>query len=430
MKVNPRVKVVKQLIALFAKGRSLSELAENIQKEDQAPLIQAMCYGVARYYIQLDFAAKQLLSKPMKEKDQDIYLLILIGLFQMMYMRVPDHAAISETVDAVKAFKKPWAKGLVNAILRNFQRKKETLLKTIEQNEQAKFSYPVWIIDKVKKAYPNTWEQILHAGNEQAPMTLRVNQSSVTTKDYLKLLNEVKITGNESSLVESAIILEQAVPVTKLPKFKEGFCSVQDAAAQLAAGFLKVEPGMRVLDACAAPGGKTSHLLESVNAIQLTAIDNVASRVEKIHENLNRLHLKASVKCADVLDSDAWWDGELFDRILLDAPCSASGVIRRHPDIKHLRLETDIEALVKLQSAMLGKLWGLLKPGGLLLYATCSIFPEENNEQIAKFIKKHSEAKEVNLMIKEEKTSFIGAQLLPGELNSDGFYYLLLQKKA
>jgi 16S rRNA (cytosine967-C5)-methyltransferase len=429
MKNNPRATAAKILASLFVRGKSLSELTETLQDNEQAPLIQAFCYGVTRYYHQLDFIAKQLLAKPLKAKDQDIYCLLLTGLFQMIHMRVPDHAAVSETVAAVKGLKKPWAKHLVNGVLRTFQREQSRLMAKIDDNESAKFAYPSWIITRIKAAYPDTWQTILDAGNEAPPMTLRINQRMMSVDAYLDALHTAGIKAHALPVAKSAVLLEQPVPVSSLPKFKEGACFVQDASAQLAATFLDLQPGLRVLDACAAPGGKTTHLLETEPDLALLAVDSVPQRVEKIHENLNRLQLKAQVKCADILDLDAWWGGEPWDRILLDAPCSATGVIRRHPDIKHLRREEDIAALAELQQAMLQKLWPLLRPGGLFLYATCSIFPEENVLSMERFLTTEATAQEIKISIPQSYPVAHGAQILPGSERGDGFYYCLLIKE-
>lgn len=401
---------------------SLTDALAESKSHAQANFIQALCYGVCRYYFQLDFIAKKLLDKPLKEKDQDIYLLILIGIYQLQFMHIAHHAAVNETVNVTIMIKKAWAKQLVNAILRRFQREKEDLLQEIQNNETAYYAHPDWIIHLIKTSWSEQYKTILEANNQQAPLVLRVNTQKISRENYLKKIPDAKA----HDIATDAIILNEACDVKTLPGFLEGEISVQDAAAQLCASLLKLEPHQIILDACAAPGGKTSHILEKCPTAKLTAIDISSSRITHIHENLKRLHLSATVKCADILDVNAWWNGEYFDRILLDAPCSAMGVIRRHPDIKLLRREDDIKNLSTHQLLMLKTLWPLLKPNGLLLYSTCSILPAENTQVISTFLKSEPSAKEnlieENWGIKQTH----GRQILPGDHGMDGFYYCLL----
>ena len=432
--MNSRLAVVKILLQVTVHGRNLpdaiAKYADNIEDNDR-PLIQAMSYGVIRLLPRLEYIADQLISKPLKTKDQDIVLLILSGLYQLIEMRIPDHAAVSETVKITKSLKKPWAKNLVNAVLRNYQRQAETLTNQLEKNEVAKFAHPQWWLDLIKKNWleEKRWQHILQANNQNPPMTLRLNTGHIKREDYLELLTEHGITATAAKYSPDAIYLDKPVQVNQLPLFAEGKVSVQDEAAQLAAILLDPQKGDHILDACAAPGGKTIHLLERENNIDLLALDIEESRLERVQENLDRTQLKARLLAANAFDPDSWWDKKPFDRILLDAPCSASGVIRRHPDIKLLRHQDDIPKLVQDQEQILNALWPLLKPGGMLLYATCSVLAEENTLQIQHFLQQHADADLQPIKSDWGQQQIAGKQILPGEDGMDGFFYALIQKR-
>ena len=445
--MNSRLAVVKILLQVTQHGRNLpdaiSNYSDNIDENDRG-LVQAMSYGVIRLYPRLKFIAEQFISKPLKKKDQDIHLLILSGLYQLIEMRIPDHAAVSETVKITKLLKKPWAKNLVNAVLRNYLRQNENvdeneiLNHKIESNEVAKFAHPQWWLDIIKKNWgrpDDLWQQILLANNQNPPMTLRLNTGHINREDYFKLLTEHEITATAAKYSPDAIYLDKPVQVNLLPLFKEGKVSVQDEAAQLAAILLDPQAGDRILDACAAPGGKTIHLLEREKDIDLLALDIEESRLKKIQENLDRTHLKAQLITANAFDPDSWWDNKPFDRILLDAPCSASGVIRRHPDIKLLRHQDDIPKLLQDQAQILNALWPLLKSGGMLLYATCSVLAEENSLQIQDFLQQHADAELQPINSDWGLQQVAGKQILPGENGEDGkrgmdgFFYALIQKR-
>ena len=427
MKYNAQAAALAVLKKVILNHASLTESLTESTSHREANFIQALCYGVCRYYFQLDFMAKKLLDKPLKEKDQDIYLLILIGIYQLQFMHIAHHAAVNETVNATVMIKKVWAKQLVNAVLRRFGREKESLLTAVQQDEVAYYTHPSWMINLIKQSCPEHYKTILEANNQQAPLVLRVNTQKISRENYLKKpsLREGAV-AKAHAIAKEAILLNEACDVKTLPGFLEGEVSVQDAAAQLCASLLKLEPNQIILDACAAPGGKTSHILEQCPTAKLTAVDIAKSRIGYIHENLNRLKLSASVKCADILDIKAWWDGELFDRILLDAPCSATGVIRRHPDIKLLRRQDDIKNLSAHQLLMLKTLWPLLKQNGLLLYSTCSILPEENAHIMSTFLKSEPSAKENLIEVAWGIKQTHGRQILPGDHGMDGFYYCLL----
>lgn len=418
-----------------SQGRSLSVALETpeIESSDR-PLVQELCYGTLRARPRLLLIVSKLLKTPLKPKDGDVQALLLLGLYQLLEMRVPDHAAVSETVAATVELKKPWARGLVNGVLRNFLRQSEQRLAEAMSQEEGRWMHPQWLIDAIRTAWPEQWQDILVANNQRPPMTLRVNQTQTSVKDYLAELEAVGITGQASAQVSSAVRLQQPVDVGCLPGFAQGRVSVQDEAAQLAAGLLRLKAGQRVLDVCAAPGGKCGHILETA-AVELVAVDVDSQRLQRVEENLARLGLSAHLIAGDAVRPETWWDGELFDRILLDAPCSATGVIRRHPDIKILRRPGDIKTLLKLQTKMLDSVWPLLKPGGILLYATCSVLAEENVHQLLAFTHRQTDAVYQELQVPWGFWQEVGRQIFPGAEGAgngtggmDGFYYACLQK--
>lgn len=429
--MNARAVAAKVLQQIIQNRHSLSEVLSQQQKNDDSGLVKELCFGVMRWYFRLNLISEKLLSHPVKEKDTDVRALVLLGLYQILFMRVPDHAAVAETVNASRDLKKPWASKLINAVLRRFLREQESLLSDLSANELYQTAHPEWLLGKLKKAWPEHWKQIIEANNQRPPLTLRVNQSQVTTPGFLKQLDSKEINYQRLEHNESAIVLDNPLPVEKIPGFAAGHVSVQDASAQLAAQLLQLNKNQNLLDACAAPGGKTAHILEAEPELaKLTAIDIDEARVEKIKENLNRLKLNQSITrllCADAAQPEVWWDNKPFDRILLDAPCSASGVIRRHPDIKFLRQPDDVKKLPQLQLSLLRQLWLCLKPGGLLLYATCSVFPAENTGVIASFIAETPEAQHQDLKIDGAISCQYGKQILPSTY-FDGFYYCLLRK--
>ncbi len=431
--MNSRLVAARVLTRVLKQGQSLTVALDSVFKEtepaQEQAFIQALCFGVCRYYFQLDFIARQLLNKPLRNKDTEIKALILIGLYQLKYMRVKPHAAVSETVAA--AGKKIWAKSLLNAVLRKYQREQTAIDILAEKDQMASTSHPDWLVKQIKASWPEQAEQIIQANNQQPPMVLRVNQARLGRDDYIKQLAAAGIEGLELPLCLSAIKLKQAVTVDKLPGFADGLVSVQDSAAQLAAGLLSLKTGQRVLDICAAPGGKTAHILEQpVELTELWAIDIDQLRLQRVEENLKRLKLHAKLLTADAAKPELWWDGRLFDRILLDAPCSALGVIRRHPDIKLLRREEDIAALQELQQAILKACWQMLAPGGLLVYATCSILKQENENQILQFLTEHDDAQEQEIVADWGIKRPAGRQVLTGDQAMDGFYYACVKKTA
>ena len=388
--------------------------------DQQRGAIQDISYGVLRFYGQLDTLLSLLLKKPIKKED--VRCLLLVGLYQLQYSKAASYAVVNYAVSASLSLSYgKGAKGLINAVLREFIRQRETLLITANTKEVGKYSHPQWWIDKLRNQYPRDYSAVLEASNQRPPMTLRVNQKKIGVLEYLGQLNDHNFSAQVTS--NNALILEHSITVEKLPGFTAGMVSVQDAGAQLAAEFLDVHDGMRILDACAAPGGKSGHLLELAD-IDLTTLDNSPARLALVKQNFTRLAFKKyRIVCGDASTPSEWWDGKLFDRILADVPCSASGVVRRHPDIKWLRRPSDIVQFSSIQQKILNALWQTLARDGKLLYVTCSIFFEENKLQVEEFLLHHSDARIVPLPMVEA----LDGQLLPSSQH-DGFFYTLLQK--
>ena len=388
----------------------------------QRALIQELSFGTLRFLGYLDALLDALLHKPVR--DEQLASLLRVALYQLECTRAAEHTVVDQAVRACARINRGAAKGLVNAVLRNFIRRRAALRAHARRSDVGRFSYPQWWIDRLRQQYPNRHAAILETGNLHPPMTLRVNRRRTTPQAYLAQLHAVGIAAETTP--EGAVILERPRPVSELPGFAEGLVSVQDAAAQRAAQLIDLHPGQSVLDACAAPGGKTAHMLELAD-IRLSALDIDSFRLERVRANLERLGLSAHIVCGDAAVPDAWWDGQTFDRILADVPCSASGVVRRHPDIKWLRRPGDIAQFSASQTRILGALWQLLSSGGKLLYATCSVFHEENALQVERFLESHREAHRLTLPGDETHREEPLGQILPDERH-DGFFYALLQK--
>lgn len=427
---------LKALLQVTQHGQSLSKvmpevLAKIADRRDRA-FCQNLVFGCLRWYDRLVAIRAQLLDKPMRAKDEDVNSLILLALYQILYLDTPSHAAVAETLKVAQKLKKPWAKGLLNGLLRRFIREQDALLANLPATPAIVHAHPQWLVDQLAQAYPNDYLELLAANNSNPLITLRVNRYLCQFDAFHQQLTDAGILAEPHPASADALVLQQPTDITSLPGYTEGWFSVQDLAAQQAARLLAPIPGERLLDACAAPGGKTTHLLEfAQNQLALTALDKDASRLDRVAENLARLQLHASLKAADAAKLADWWDGQLFDKILLDAPCSASGIIRRHPDIKVHRHPEDIAALLPIQAGLLNQLWTTLKPGGRLLYATCSVLPQENTEQISAFLAAHADAQLIliNLPAGLTSASALGWQILPGQAGMDGFYYALLEKR-
>jgi 16S rRNA (cytosine967-C5)-methyltransferase len=432
--MNPRLAAAKALAAVLSGKASLnSSLPTQLDKVEDRDrgFTQDLAFGTARWQPRLSALAEKLLQKRFKTADADVEALLLVGLYQLLYTRVPAHAAIGETVGCADKLKKPWAKGLLNAVLRNAQRESETIFAELERDPVVRTAHPRWLQKSLKAFWPEQWEAICEANNAHPPMILRVNRRHHNRDAYLGLLTEAGIAATPCVYSRDGIILEAAADVRSLPGFAEGWISVQDEAAQLAADLLDLAPGQRVLDACCAPGGKTCHILEAEPALAgVVAVDLEAKRLVRVKENLERLGLDAELIAADGRDTEKWWDGKPFQRILLDAPCSATGVIRRHPDIKLTRQPDDIVALAQLQGELLDAMWKTLEVGGILLYATCSTLPTENTEVIAAFLERTPGARELDLATSAGIKQPHGRQLLAQQGGHDGFYYAKLIKIA
>jgi 16S rRNA (cytosine967-C5)-methyltransferase len=417
-----------QVIGHVLAGRSLDAELRGLRSRASAPsgdarsAMQDMCYGTLRFLGEIDAILARLVDKPLKSgRLRD---LLRVALYQLLHTRAAPHAVVDHAVRACAALGEPAAKGLVNAVLRNFLRRREALLGEARSTDVGRYSHPQWWIDKLRALYPEHYERILLQANGHPPLTLRVNLRATSVDAYLAQLESCGLGARH--LGGAAVALERPMPVERIPGFAEGLASVQDAAAQYAALFLDAGPGSRVLDACAAPGGKTAHILELAD-VDLTALDVDGVRLERVRSNLARLKLDASVVRGDAASPAGWWHGVPYSRVLADVACSASGVVRRHPDIKWLRRPDDIAAFAERQQEILEALWQVLATGGKLLYATCSVFAEENNAQIERFLQHHRDAQRLTLPEPHTNARELAGQILPDEWH-DGFFYALLQK--
>lgn len=419
-------RVIGAVIGGLSLNQVLPEKLNDVSERDRA-LLQQLSYGTLRQSPRLQAILKQLLDKPLRDKDRDVQGLLLCGLYQLDSTRVPDHAAVAATVDATRALKKHWAKGMTNAVLRRYLREREQLTQALD--EAAAASHPAWLFQKILTQWPAAAAAIIDANNQQPPMTLRVNRGQASRDDYISSLKGHGIAAKAGCLSKHAIQLAVPIDVWDLPEFSAGRVSVQDEAAQMAALLLQAGAGERVLDACAAPGGKTCHILElQPELAELVAMDIDELRLQKVSENLQRLNLKATLITGDAASPPAALQPASFDRILVDAPCSASGVIRRHPDVKLLRRESDIAPLANQQLCILRGLWPLLKTGGTLLYATCSILDEENSQVIQRFLTEEGDAALSGTEMAGSESVTSGRQLLPSSGGTDGLFYAALQK--
>ena len=414
--------------AIVRDGQTLdSALSEPARLADRdLPLLRALVYGSIRWHHRLAWQLERLLTRRLGRgrRDSELAALIRLGLFQLQWLRIPDHAAVSATVDAAALIGAGQRRGLVNAVLRRFGREQQQLDAAMADAPEALWSHPRWLIDAIANDWKGRAESILSANNGQPPMWLRVNTRRVGVDDYAAALARSGFAAERLETAPAALLLDEPMPTASLPGYADGLVSVQDAAAQLAAAYLDLQPGQRVLDACAAPGGKTAHMLEACpDLAEVVALDRDLDRLGIAADNLARLGLTATLHACDAADTEAWWDGRPFDRILVDAPCSAIGVVRRHPDIKVLRRESDLGAVAELQARLFVRLWPLLAPGGRLLYATCTVLKRENHAQIERFLRANADAALAGGRSRGHR------QLFPGEANMDGFYYACLKKR-
>lgn len=426
-KLNLRSMAAQAVEQVVEQGQSLSNvlppLQQKVSDKDKA-LLQELCFGVLRTLPQLEWLINKLMSRPMTGKQRTVHYLIMMGFYQLLHTRIPPHAALAETVEGAITIKRPQLKGLINGVLRQFQRQQEELLAEFARSD-ARFLHPSWLLKRLQKAYPGQWESIVDANNLRPPMWLRVNRTHHTRDEWLALLEETGLKGYTHPDYPDAVRLETPAPVHALPGFEKGWVTVQDASAQGCVTFLSPQNGEHILDLCAAPGGKTTHILEAAPEADVLAVDVDEQRLSRVYDNLKRLGMKATVKQGDGRYPKQWCGEQIFDRILLDAPCSATGVIRRHPDIKWLRRDRDVAELATLQAEILDAVWPHLKSGGTLVYATCSVLPEENCQQVSAFLQRTPDAALSETGTPDQP----GLQKLPGAEEGDGFFYAKLIKK-
>ena len=433
MMLNPRVLAVRIITAVVSQGKSLSGLFEqwlpdSLESRDRR-LVQELSNGVIRWYRCLTEVCSYLLKKPLHNNDRDVQVLLLVGLYQLIYTKTAAYVAVNEAAKAAKMLKKNWAVAVVNGVLRCFQRQSVVLLKRLPTSLQ--YAHPDWLVACLQRAWPDQWSAILEANNQAPTLSLRLPSRSARDK-YLEKLSAVPIAASASPISEVGILLGESCSFDQLPEFSTSKVFVQDIAAQLAVPLLGLQPKQRVLDACTAPGGKLTQLLEAEPHLACCiAIDHDGARLQKVSTNLRRLGLAPEALQLMTIDVESWvktWREEGFDRILLDVPCSGTGVIRRHPDIKLRRLEQDVVQLAKKQLELLSALWSLLKPKGVLLYVTCSVLPQENQAVVEQFLAKQGDAKEVKIDADWGHACTVGRQMLPQPQGTDGFYYARLVK--
>lgn len=420
-----------QAIAQLRRGRSLEPVlarwdAQATDHRDRA-LMRAITHATVRRYFAYEALIGALLPKPGRTLPDEVYAALLCGLAQLDQEISPPYAAVSDTVSALRSLGHDRYAALVNAVLRRFQREADALRAALPDDERQRFQHPQWLIDKIKRAWPADWEDLLRNNNLPAPQVLRINRQRIARDAYQELLRAQGLHANPLPGLPDALQLEDGGEVQKMPGYAQGWFSVQDGAAQRVVELLELAPQLRVLDACAAPGGKAAHILEREPGVQLLATDIQATRVRRIEENFARLGLSCTLRVADASDPSSWAAGTCFDRILIDAPCSGTGVIRRHPEIRLLRRASDLKALTAQQDRLLDTLWPLLSPGGRMVYATCSILPEENSARIEAFLRRTPRARAVPVVAESwGRSSGAGIQLLPGEHGGDGFFYAVL----
>jgi len=417
------------VVAAVVRGRALDTAVATARQRvssDEGALLQQLAYGAVRYWYRLEPIVQSRLKRPLKRRDGDVLALLVVALYELFDMRTPAHAAVNAAVEATRGLDKGWAGALVNGVLRGVLRQRGVLADS--GDPQRDHGWPDWLAAAVRADWPADWPAIAASGTARAPLTLRVNVARTTREDYRERLAAAGIEAHPHAHAPAALELATPVPVESLPGFDAGAVSVQDAAAQLAAPLLAPVAGLRVLDACAAPGGKAAHLAELGPPARLVAVERDAARGEDLRATLARLDHAAQVHVADAGAPATWWDGQPFDRILLDAPCSGTGVIRRHPDIRLLRRASDIDQLNAIQDDLLAALWPLLAPGGILLYATCSILRRENAERVDRFLARESTAEAMAMDVPWGRLDGPGRQILPAEDGMDGFFYAGLRR--
>lgn len=432
MKTDTRALAAKGLAEVALRGASLRDVMERsaprlADPRDRALLMALLSEG-ARWWLRFDPAVDGLLEKSLRPKDPAVHALLVLGLVQLEILQLQDYAAVAATVEAVRALKRPQLAGLVNAVLRRWQRERESLLAKLDARPQTRHAHPAWLAAALQRDWPQQAEAVMAADNREPPLMLRVNRQRGEREALIAQLQAAGYTATAHPWLGDALVLPHSTDVTRMPGFDDGLFAVQDGAAQVAADLAELRDGLRVLDACAAPGGKACHLLERAD-IELTALEFDAARVERIRQNLMRLRLDAKVVAGDAGAPKGWWSGRPFDRILIDAPCSASGVLRRRPDVRLHRRESDIAAMQTQQRRILAALWPLLAPGGRLVYITCSVLRAENEAIVGELLATQADAQAVAFTLPAGQSAAVGWQILPGDGDLDGMYYAVLQKR-
>ncbi|PWK92405.1 16S rRNA (cytosine(967)-C(5))-methyltransferase RsmB [Fulvimonas soli] len=433
MSADVRALAAQALARVALRGVSLREAMERHAPKLPDPrdraLLTALLSDGARWWPRFDAALDRLLDQPLRQKEPEVHALLVLGLVQLEILELADYAAVAATVEATRALKRPRLAGLANAVLRRWQRERATHLAALDADPRTRHAHPAWLARAIARDWPAQADAVMAADNREPPLTLRVNRRRTTRAALLERLRADGQTAEPHAWLADAVVLPHSTDVTRLPGFAEGWFAVQDGAAQVAADLLDARGGQRVLDACAAPGGKACHLLERAD-VALVALESDPARARRIAQNLDRLGLSAQVAVGDAGDPPAWWDGRPFGRILIDAPCSASGVLRRRPDVRLHRRERDIAALAAQQRRILDALWPLLAPGGRLVYATCSLLRAENEGVVAPFLAAHADACALPFALPAGQAAAVGWQLLPGDDDLDGMYYAVLGKAA
>jgi 16S rRNA (cytosine967-C5)-methyltransferase len=431
MKADTRALAARGLAEIALRGASLRDVMERHAARLADPraraLLMALLSEGARWWLRFDPAIDGLLEKSLRHKDPAVHALLVLGLVPLEILDLQDYAAVAATVEAVRALKRPQLAGLVNAVLRRWQRERETLLAKLDAKAQTRHAHPAWLAAALQRDWPQQTEAVMLADNREPPLMLRVNRQRSERSILLEQLQAAGYAAITHPWLADALVLPHSSDVTRIPGFEDGHFAVQDGAAQVAADLADLRDGLRVLDACAAPGGKACHLLERAD-IDLTALEFDATRAERIRQNLMRLRLNAKVVIGDAGAPKAWWKGQPFDRILVDAPCSATGVLRRRPDVRLHRRESDIAAMHTQQRRILAALWPLLAPGGRLVYITCSVLRAENEAIVSELLTARPDAQALAFTLPTGQAAAVGWQILPGDDDLDGMYYAVLQK--
>ena len=428
---DTRALAAQALADIALRGMSLREAmdqrAPKLRDPRDRALLTALLNDGARWWLRFDAALDHLLDKPLRRKEPEVHALLVLGLVQLEVLELQDYAAVAATVEAVRSLNRPRLAGLVNAILRRWQRERATLLAELDTQPSSRYAMPPWLVNAIASDWPAHVDVVLADCNREPPLMLRANRRRASRDTLIEQLRAGGYIADAHPWLSDGIVLPHSGDVTRMPGFAQGLFAVQDGAAQVSADLLDVRDGQRVLDACAAPGGKACHVLERAD-IALTAVEFDGSRAARIRQNLQRLGLQADLRIGDAGDPSAWWDGQSFDRILIDAPCSATGVLRRRPDVRLHRRASDIDPLVAQQQRILAALWPLLAPGGRLVYVTCSLLRAENDAVIESFLASRDDARGISVPLPAGQAAAVGWQILPGDGDLDGMYYAVLER--